>query len=275
MPADNVFNFVLTPSRPLSVLIIQGEGAGNASLYLSTALSIGASPPFKNDVLTPSRVNATSLEGRSVVILNDATSLATSTVEQLTRFVEQGGGLLVGLGARNAFGGDSPLLPGKVGAAVDRSRLSGGTFGYLDYSHPLFEPFKEARNGNFTASRFFEYRTITPGEGDKVLARFDDGAVALAERRVGSGRVIAFASTLDNSWNDFPVRGMYLPLVHGLMRYLGQYAEPEAWHTVGRMLDISTPIAQIVREGGAVAGGRSRVATGVVVSPKGRAGDPG
>jgi hypothetical protein len=271
LPANNVFNFVLTPSRPLSVLVIQGEGSGaNTSMFLSTALAIGVAPPFKADVQVPSRVTPALLENRSVIVLNDATSLSTSTAEQLSRFVNQGGGLLVALGERNAFAGEAPLLPGKVGSPVDRSRSTGGTLGYLDSSHPVFEPFKEARNGNFTAARFFQYRTLTPGPTDRVLARFDDGAVAMAERRVGSGRVIAFTSTLDDSWNDFPQKAMFLPLVHGLMRYLGQYEEAAAWHTVGRMLDISAPIGQIVREGRAVGeAGKTRVAAGVVVSPSG------
>ena len=47
---------------------------------------------------------------------------------------------------------------------------------------------------------------------DKVLARFDDGAAAMVERATGSGRTIAFASTLDNSWNDFPISPCSLPL---------------------------------------------------------------
>ena len=37
--------------------------------------------------------------------------------------------------------------------------------------------------------------TLQPGAN--VLARFDDGAPALIERRVGSGRVLIWASSLD------------------------------------------------------------------------------
>ena len=82
-------------------------------------------------------------------------------------------------------------MPGTLGAPVDRLAGGGGTLGYLDYSHPIFEPFKDPRNGNFSDVRFFKYRALTPAATDKVLARFDDGAAAMVERRVGSGRVIA------------------------------------------------------------------------------------
>ena len=39
------------------------------------------------------------------------------------------------------------------------------------------------------------------------------GSVALAERRVGDGRVLVFSSTFDGYWNDLPVQPVFLPLV--------------------------------------------------------------
>ena len=42
LPADNTFYFVLSPSRPVSVLVIDADGASSqASLYLTTALAAG------------------------------------------------------------------------------------------------------------------------------------------------------------------------------------------------------------------------------------------
>jgi hypothetical protein len=189
----------------------------------------------------------------------------------LRAFVQRGGGVFLVLGDRNPAGGDWPLMPGSLGAPVDRMTMRGGTLGYLDYSSPIFDEFKDPRNGNFANIRFLKYRTLTPAPTDRVLARFDDGAAALVERRVGSGRVIAFTSTIDGSWNDVPKHGMYLPLMHRLAQYLAQFDETPAWQTVGRMLDISAPVAALVREGQAGAGGTTtaRGARGVVVSPAG------
>ena len=41
---------------------------------------------------------------------------------------------------------------------------------------------------------------------ERVIARFDDGAVAMAERKIGSGNVILWSSTLDNYWNDLALK---------------------------------------------------------------------
>ncbi len=270
LPADNVFQFVLSPSRPISVLIVQAEGAAGSSDFITTAL-LGNTPPFKADVLGVSRVTPASLDHRSVVILNDVTSLPTQFDDLLKRFVEQGGGLFVVTGEHTPWSGDAPLLPGTLGAPVDRTTGVGGTLGFLDYSHRIFEQFKDPRQGNFATARFLRYRSLQLGPTDHVLARFDDGAVAMAERRVGSGRVIVFTSPLDDSWNDFPKKTMFLPMVHETMTYLAQYDEPQPWYTVGSMLDIGVPVASLVREGSVSdSNGPGRRATGVVVSPSGQ-----
>jgi hypothetical protein len=268
LPKDNEFYFVLSPSRPVSVLIVEADGADRAaSLYVSTVLRLGAAPPFESEVIASSAVSSSTLEGRALVIVNDASTLSTASANALAAFVERGGGLFIAVGDRTPVSGSWPLLPGTLGAPVDRLALRGGTLGFLDYSHPVLDDFKDPRTGNFANMRFLKYRTLTPGPADKVLARYDDGAAALVERKVGNGLVLAFTSTLDASWNDMPRHGMFLPLMHEIVTYLSRYEEPRSWQNVGRMLDISAPVGAIVRQGEA----STRLGTSaVVVAPSGR-----
>jgi hypothetical protein len=274
MPKDNVFHFVISPSRPVSVLMIQPDGANaTMSMFLNTALGVSTSPPFKVDAVPVARVTPASFERRSVVILNDVTALSTQTDASLKRFVEQGGGLFIVLAEHSPWsGGETPLLPGTLGAPVERLiNGTSATIGFIDYSHPVFDDFKDPRNGTFTDIRFYQYRSLNPAATDRVLARFDDGAAALVERRVGSGRVIAFTSTVDSSWSNFPTRPMFPVVLPEMLKYLGQYEQPLAWYTVGRMLDISVPLGAIVREGTAgETKDTTRKASAVVVSPSGK-----
>jgi hypothetical protein len=64
---------------------------------------------------------------------------------------------------------------------------------------------------------------------------------------------------------------MYLPLMQEIAAYLSQYDDPSTWQTVGRVLDISAPVAALVREGQLSAGTSTsvRAARGVVVAPDG------
>ena len=153
--------------------------------------------------------------------MNDA-ALSAAGADLLTKFVGQGGGLFLVLGGRTPVSGAWPLMPGNLTGPVDRTGFRGGTFGSPDYSHAIFDEFKDPRAGSFANMRFFRYRRLAVAPDDRVLARFDDGAAAIVERRAGSGRVLAFTSTLDGDWNDFPRHAMFLPLLHETVKYLAQ-----------------------------------------------------
>jgi hypothetical protein len=245
---DNVFYFVVSPAQRLPVFILEPPRASReASLFLQKALSIGTSPAFQVNLRQGESVSSADLDRHRVVILNDAAALASGSI--LKDFVSQGGGLFVILGERANFGTDSnDLLPGVPANVVDRPG-HGGSLAELDYSHPILEVFKAPRSGNLSTARFFRYRTIAmkpdapgakPGERvplGRIIARFDDGAVAMAERRIGSGAVILWASTLDNYWNDLALKPVYLPFVHRVVRHLATYQDAADWLTVGEVVD--------------------------------------
>ncbi len=245
---DNAFNFVMSPAQRLPVLLLNPPGAPReASLYLQRALAIGTTPSFQLDAKSGDNIASGDLDNHRVVILNDAAALSSGA--GLKRFVSSGGGLLVLLGERAVWGTDSnDLLPGVPGNIIDRSGR-GGALAEVDTSHQIFELFKTPRSGNLSTAHFFRYRAIKMKEESpavqgkkglpalRVIARFDDGAVAMAERTIGSGHVILWSSTLDNYWNDLATKAVYLPFVHQVVRHLATYEEPANWFTVGGVVD--------------------------------------
>jgi hypothetical protein len=131
------------------------------------------------------------------------------------------------------------LLPATIGNPVDRTRGDAARIGSLEYGHPLFAPFRAPRSGDFSSVPVYGYRSLTAAKNAQVLARFDAGAPAVAERRSGNGRVLIWGSTLDVTWSDLPQRPMFLPFVHRASRHLAGYTEPQPWVTVGQVLDAS------------------------------------
>jgi Mg-chelatase subunit ChlD len=240
LPADNTFDFVMTPSQTVSVLVIDGGAAATSTFYLTKALSIGSAPAFQLETVPAARVTPQTLERRSVVVLNDSILPPGLSGGVLKRYVERGGGLLVVFGERSTWPStEADLLPGTLGRVVDRADGRGATIGFRDNSHPVFEIFKAPRSGDFSAPRILRYRLLEPGPNDRVLARYDDAAVVAAEKRVGTGRVIAWTMPLDDSWSDLALKPVYLPLVHQLVRYLAQYEQISYWSTVGQVVDLS------------------------------------
>jgi len=243
LPSDNAFHFVLSPSSQVSILIVETGGSESSSLFLAKALQIGTSPEFHVETVTAGRVSADMLDKRSVVVLNDVPLPGSLAGGVLKRYVERGGGLLVGFGDHTSWpSSEADVLPGTLGGAVDRTNGHAGTIGYRDTSHPVFEAFKAPRSGDFSAPHFYRYRALQPAADARVLARYDDGAVALAEKRIGTGRVIVWTTTLDDSWNDLAKRPVYLPIVQQLGKYLARYEQPTAWSTVGQVVDLSAAL---------------------------------
>ncbi|HUF25491.1 MAG TPA: BatA domain-containing protein [Gemmatimonadaceae bacterium] len=268
LPHDNLFRFVLSAGQALSVLVVeQADAPASRSLYLRRALGLGDRPPIRTEVRKAGQVGPADLRGRALVILNDVAIPGGALGRALHDFVNDGGGLLVALGERttpNAFGEAAvELLPATIGSVVDRTGDRGATLAFLDYTHPAFELFSAPRSGDFSSARFYRYRAVTARASEGVLARFDDGGVALAERRVGAGRVLLWTSSLDNFWTDLAVQPVYLPMLHQLAKHASGFAEARPWVTVGQVVDIA-PEAE-----GAGAAARAATTELVVDAPLG------
>jgi hypothetical protein len=234
---DNAFHFVISPAEPVRIVVVD-RGNAAAGLYLSRVLAIGDAPRFETVSRQVEALSDEDLRRNAVVILNDV-PIVPSVARRLARFVEQGGGLFVAAGPRASWPADVDLLPAAIGAPVDRTRGDAARVGALEYAHPIFEPFRAPRSGDFSAVPVYGYRGLTVAPAGQVLARFDGRVPAVVERRVGTGRVVLWASTLDVSWTDLPRRSVFLPLIHRSVRFLANYAEPRPWLTVGQVLDAS------------------------------------
>ncbi len=84
---------------------------------------------------------------------------------------------------------------------------------------------------------------MADSSASKVLARYDDGSVALAEKRVGEGRVLVWTSTMDAFWNDLAQQPVFLPFIHQLVRYASGRTETVSSFAAGQILDVSDATA--------------------------------
>ena len=248
LPEDDVFRFTVSPPRPVPIVVVRHPSApANDLLYLRQALALGSDPAFDIRVRSATQLASADLDGIGMVVLFDAPYPRGAVGRTLDRFVRDGGGLLVVLGPRTGDGmwtGETTASLGTVsGQITDRLGGRGGTVSVLDYSHPVFEPFGAPRSGDFSTARFFRYRQYEAPVGATVLARFDDGAPALVEIRVGDGAVMVWTSDATNRWNDLPLQPIFLPFVHQAARHLAGYRPRPAFHVAGRVVDIGTHLS--------------------------------
>jgi len=138
----------------------------------------------------------------------------------------------------------------------------------LRMDHPIFRPFREPHSGNFSTVRFFRHARVSTGKGADVLARFDNGDPALISMEVGTGSVLVFASSADDSGNDMPLKAVYAPLWQQMLRFVERFREERLWHNVGDLIEPRRMLA----EAAAAAGRADFDAAGSValVDPSGR-----
>lgn len=223
-PGDNRRYLVLDPPPSVPVLVLTSEAVmSNAGLYLQSALdAAGGEAPFEAELIDGRRFSAEpALAGRAAVFVSGTRSLDRRGREALAGYLEGGGQMLLTLGPDV----DMATLRDTVGIALavepDPVSAAGGatTLVPADTRHPVFRPFASPAAA-FGDVDIEQYRRLRADDGWRVLARFAGGAVALAERPVGAGRLVVFASDLDNRWNRFPLNPAFVPFVVEMARYL-------------------------------------------------------
>lgn len=269
LAADDVFYLTVSPRAAVPVLLVEARDArDDGTLYLRQAFAIADEPAFAVVTRPVDRVRPEDVESARLVILHDCPAPGGAAGRTLVDHVTAGGGLWVVAGGRTpAFPDEvAALLPAGIGETVDRLDAQGVSLAGVDYDHPVFEIFSGPDDGNVSAPRYYRYRPLAIADDEaSVLARYTDGAVALAERRLGDGRrgdgrVLVSGAPLDNRWSNLPVQPVFVPFVHRVSQYLTGEGARQAWRTVGDVLDLRAVLA----ETGAAAG----VVT--VESPSGR-----
>ncbi|MDT8368825.1 MAG: BatA domain-containing protein [Longimicrobiales bacterium] len=273
LPHDDIARFVLSPGRAQRVQILVPARGAARSFYLERALEITEAGDFEVVSSTGSVPSGDALDAVDVLIMVGRPLGGGAEMARVTEWVREGGGLVLVAGEAGGWGaGGEAIFPGALGGTEDREGR-GERLATLDYQHPIFERFRGPRQGDFSAARFYRARRldVQPSDVDSVaiLARFDDGSVALAERRSGDGRVLVWASTLDAEWTDLALQPVFLPFVHQLVRHASGRTDAFESFTAGQIIDVADGRAMESAGLGAIAEAIAASEERVVLTPSG------
>lgn len=125
---------------------------------------------------------------------------------------------------------EADSLPIREADVVDYEMLQA-----VDLSHPVFSPFDDPRFADFSKLRFWRYREfdLSALPEAKVLASFESGSPAIFEIDYGKGKLTAFAAGWNRSDSDLAVWSKFVPMMNGLLEYLGRRAVFPTQYFVG------------------------------------------
>ena len=228
LPDDNSAFFVINPLARQKLLLLTEADAGRRSgdsaedLYIRKALAPGPATPF--DIVTEAVETAPSdLTPFSAVLVNDPAVVPAGLAEKLTTFVNNGGGLVVGVGDRSDLTVMNDKLSKLLPARLLRKR-PGTSSGIslitsIQKQHSLFHVFQPVHESYFLTTPFRTYVEASPLPGSSVLMELDQRSPLLVETLVGKGRVLLYTSAFSTDWNDLPLKSVFLPFCHELAKY--------------------------------------------------------
>jgi len=247
LPVDDARYCVVEVASSLRVLIVEGERGVGPLAGSGAFLELALAPPAEvgtpgasrrtssyvaPDLISDLELNNRVLSDYRAVILAGVGQVSASQADQLKRFVEDGGTLIVFMG--EAVAGENynqtllprGLLPGplskRVGVAADQR---GFAFDFNPHGslHPLLRIFAgEEKSGLDTAQVFTYWQVDLPADGkaQRVLdftARDGRKDPAITLHEVGGGRVLTVATTANADWTSFPAKPAYVALVHEML----------------------------------------------------------
>lgn len=234
--ADNRWYFTLHVPEEISVVIAGADvrdtyyarRALNAAASGDATLSISS---IRFDELSRGRV-----ADADVLILANIETPTSQLARVAREFAAGGGGVLIvpGTGA-DAARLNRELLADLVPAslATVSGRPGGTALVHLDTARTTSHLFEGLLRDHDDSPAFYATFKLTAQQQLSVLARFDDGQPALVEGRSPSGHVLLWSTPFDLAWSDVPLRGLFVPLMQRMVRYLAQPTAHGQAYTVG------------------------------------------
>jgi hypothetical protein len=240
---DNMRYAVVGGEGAVSVLAVTGGGNAAETLYVERALAVAeGTRAFRFRSISGvafSAQDSRALEGVDVVLVLSTRGIAQRGRERLAEFTRGGGGLLISAGPDVDPAILKQALDGVVLTSFVPRAPAALTFAPDDSRHPVFRLFGGA--GTLGNVDFARSARLTPAAAAIVIARYSDGSAAVVEERTQEGRVLLFASDLNNRWNDFPLQPAFVPFLHEAVRYLAASRSSRTEFLVGELPGVAEP----------------------------------
>lgn len=265
---------VVDVAAELKVLIVEGERGVGAMAGSGAFLELALAPPSEdarasgsgrnrtNSYVLPERISDLELGGRVLgdyraVILAGVGQISAPLADQIQKFVEQGGTLMLFMGEPvtadnyNQTLLSRGLLPGPL---TKRLSAAAGEQFRFDFKpngpmHPLLSIFRGEENSGLDTAPIFSYWQVElppDTRAQRVLSFLPDdkGAQdpAITLHTLGQGRVIFVSTTANADWTNLPAKVAYVTLMHELLA--GTVGGGDAWMNlvVGQPLQIPSSI---------------------------------
>lgn len=259
LEADNKRWFTLNVPKTIVVLC---TGASSTATRIATlALTLDADSAgtglFSVDEIPETQLSSRDLSRYDLLLLSNVQDFSTGEAERIEQFVSAGGGVLMFAGNEMNITNYNQVLFARLGIPQVRTmppELERGrgesflSFSKIEFDHPLFtglfdRPIAKGVKPSIESPRIF--KTLVPGVGTKgnSIITLSDGTSFLTEYEHGEGKILLFSVEAGTTWSDFPLKGIFVPLLYRSGQYLAQGA-PSPSVTAGEEMRVNIRLKQ-------------------------------
>jgi len=256
--------FVLDVPDSISVLFV---GSGTADAKLATlALLPGSDSTFASlfrvHSIMESQLPSADFASVDVITLCNVRDLSDVEAERIAQFVRAGGGLLVFPGPSTDIRNCNTALFARLGVppatapeGLEKDTIlpsgTGLSFDRIDFAHPilagLFERSGIRKKSTPAVESPHVRRSVglLAGPRGRTIISLSNGRGFLVEHEAGDGRVFLCAVDAGLTWSDFPLKGLFAPLLNRTILYLAAASKPTRAFTAGEAMEFHAPLRKV------------------------------
>jgi hypothetical protein len=231
--ADNNWYHVVDNDPPATIPLLTLNTDSLPVTYLSAALE--SAGDYRVEPMIIGEFDPRVLSRYRWAVIDEIGFIDQQLEQALTEFLENGGNLLAFAGDRAASLESLPVSGHRQSATSVRPQA--GDFlsiGQMDVRHPVLSGTEGWQSVNVSRSL-----SLDVPDGDEVLIRLENNEPFLIEKRVGQGRILLMPASLDNRWNDLPVRPVFVSFIIESARYLSGVNQIPKTYITGATLPLA------------------------------------
>lgn len=195
------------------------------SKFVELALNGGSdSAPVSIQKFPLSRIASANLENYDVVIIIG--SVTINNYERIKNFVQNGGSILLMPGSETTLSkfqklcGELGITKPSAFAGNINDELNTTSFEKIDFQHPVFSNLyeKETKKQIDSPEIYYYLKLVPSGNGKEIISLIDGSAFFCEFEK--KGRILLFNTAPILSWSNFPLKGIFPPLINKAVFYL-------------------------------------------------------
>lgn len=215
-----------------------------------------------------------------LVVLPGLKDIPAGLVQQLSRFTESGGGLLLFLGddiSASRYNSElHAFLPAQLGHVERNAAQAADDRWFLedyDLDSPMFAVFRRPNSGNLALPEFTGRFTLATNQTGAAVARFTDEVPLMLSKPVGRGRVVLVNTSADTGWTDWPKHKTFVPWLHSVCYHLAARAGADQLRTAVHLIaadDAEVSVGASLKQQNFILSGPGNKKTSVIADVDGR-----